>query len=202
MNTPQMSMRRVFKIGLKENQLTDLLYRCYRYEVALRGRSYVEMEDIMTVFQTISALLTGDSPHFGFILAGGVGRGKTTVLKALQRAINSLTYHGYLENDTALRMVGAKTVQKESNMQRFKSLCYEPLLAIDDLGNEATEQVSYGQVTTPIIDLLEYRYDKQLFTCFSTNLTPAERRNRYGERIADRCREMCVNIVFKNGSYR
>ena len=76
------------------------------------------------------------------------------------------------------------------------------MVAIDDLGCEPLEIQSYGNIYTPIIDLLTHRYDRQLFTMITTNLTPQEIRPRYGDRIADRLNEMVRNIVFKNKSFR
>jgi DNA replication protein DnaC len=42
----------------------------------------------------------------------------------------------------------------------------------------------------------------QLFTIITTNLTPAEIREKYGDRIADRMNEMMVKIIFNNPTYR
>ena len=53
-----------------------------------------------------------------------------------------------------------------------------------------------------ILELLTRRYDEQLFTLLTTNLTPEGIRKRYGDRIADRLSEMAVVIPFKNPSYR
>jgi DNA replication protein DnaC len=42
----------------------------------------------------------------------------------------------------------------------------------------------------------------QLFTIITTNLTPSEIREKYGDRIADRMNEMMVKIIFNNDTYR
>jgi DNA replication protein DnaC len=76
------------------------------------------------------------------------------------------------------------------------------MLAIDDLGIEPVEVMDYGNLLCPLVDLLTKRYDLQLFTLVTTNLTPAEIRARYGDRIADRLNEMMLKIVFTNESYR
>ena len=46
------------------------------------------------------------------------------------------------------------------------------VLGIDDLGTEPSEVSDYGNVYTPVIDLLTKRYEEQLFTIITTNLTP------------------------------
>jgi DNA replication protein DnaC len=62
--------------------------------------------------------------------------------------------------------------------------------------------MDYGNLLCPLVDLLTKRYDLQLFTLVTTNLTPAEIRAWYGDRIADRLNEMMLKIVFTNESYR
>lgn len=62
--------------------------------------------------------------------------------------------------------------------------------------------MDYGNVYTPVIDLLTKRYEEQLFTIITTNLTPQQIREHYDDRIADRLNEMVEIIVFKNGTYR
>ena len=76
------------------------------------------------------------------------------------------------------------------------------MLGIDDLGTEPSEVMGYGNVYTPVIDLLTKRYEEQLFTIITTNLTPQQIREHYDDRIADRLNEMVEKIVFKNGTYR
>ena len=85
------------------------------------------------------------------------------------------------------------------DLQELRS---EELLAIDDLGKEPTEVLDYGNVLNPVIDILEYRYNRQLFTVVTTNLTPKEIREKYGARIADRFNEMLHVIRFQDISYR
>lgn len=76
------------------------------------------------------------------------------------------------------------------------------MLGIEDMGREATEVMDYGNVYSPIIDLLEYRYNNQLFTFITTNLTGKQVRTKYGDRIADRFNEMMEVVIFKNPTYR
>ena len=46
------------------------------------------------------------------------------------------------------------------------------VLGLDDLGTEQSEVLDYGNVYTPVIDLLTKRYVEQFFTIITTNLTP------------------------------
>ena len=76
------------------------------------------------------------------------------------------------------------------------------MLAIDDLGIEPRELLVFGNVCTPIVDLITDRYEQQRVTHITTNLTPGQIREHYGDRIADRLNEMACKIIFRNESYR
>ena len=58
--------------------------------------------------------------------------------------------------------------------------------------------MEFGNMTAPMRDLLEIRYDRSLPTLISTNMTPADITKRYG----DRMREVMEVVRFRNGSYR
>ena len=89
-----------------------------------------------------------------------------------------------------------------ANRSDFKILCNDEFLAIDDIGCEPAEVMSYGNILTPTVELLMARYDMQLYTMFTTNIMPKKIKDRYGERIADRLREMMYIIPFTNQTYR
>lgn len=59
-----------------------------------------------------------------------------------------------------------------------------------------------GNICNPVIDLIEYRYDRQLTTFVTTNLAPEEFKDKYDVRIADRFNEMIHKIVFQDENYR
>jgi DNA replication protein DnaC len=90
----------------------------------------------------------------------------------------------------------------KADYQAWEKLSQVDMLAIDDLGIEPVEVMDFGNVLCPVVDLLTKRYDMQLFTIITTNLTPSEIREKYGDRIADRMNEMMVKIIFNNDTYR
>lgn len=145
---------------------------------------------------------TNDDTKFGILLMGNSGTGKTTLLYALQQYYRRVKYYRK-EASPLLRVVMAKEIRDEDDScKRIKNLCAEPLLGIDDFGAEPTENLVFGSVATPLTDLLEYRYDRQLFTVLTTNLSPAEIKAKYGNRIADRFREMFLKLIFNYQSFR
>ena len=84
-----------------------------------------------------------------------------------------------------------------------------PMLAVDDMGTEAAEVYDYSNINTPVADLIDYRYNHQLFTFITTNLVAKKKddrdvtiRMKYGDRIADRFNEMLHVIIFKDITYR
>ena len=103
-----------------------------------------------------------------------------------------------------MRIIDAKSMAAicKSNYEDWKRLMHQDLLAIDDLGTEPREVMNYGNIINPTVDILTRRYENQLFTIISTNLTPPQISQVYGERIADRMREMMEVIPFTNSSYR
>ena len=103
-----------------------------------------------------------------------------------------------------IRIVDAKYIAHlcKNNHEAYRNLIKVDMLGIDDLGIEPAEVIDYGNVYTPVIDLLTKRYEEQLFTIITTNLTPQQVREHYGDRIADRLNEMVKKIVFNNGTYR
>lgn len=187
-----------FKLDVTEQQAYDLILAAYRAEVNARhGKFTLDEQTSSHIRLAAKALTTTDK--FGIAFCGEVGNGKTTLMSA----ICNLT--GYLfENDGLFfRKVKATDVLEiYQNRKDFRTLYEQPLLAIDDLGCEPVEVMSYGNVLTPTVELLMARYEMQLYTMVTTNIEPGKIKDRYGERIADRFREMLCVIPFTNKTYR
>lgn len=110
---------------------------------------------------------------------------------------------GFEDRKTGMSIIDAKDIANYAKDYRsFQELKMRPMIAIEDMGREATEVLDYGNVLNPVIDLIEYRYDNQLFTAITTNLTSKQVSEKYGKRIADRFNEMLEVIVFENATYR
>ena len=172
----------------------------------------------MTPFQALNVLAAhytlevqrrhGKDPKFGVMMCGTCGNGKTTLLYTLQSAINDLHRRDHFaflgrEFRIGLMIVDAKDITEiAKDLDDLKQYRNHPMLAIDDLGKEPTEVLNFGNVVSPVVDLLEYRYNRQMFTVVTTNLTPKEIKEKYGARIADRFNEMLEVIRFQDISYR
>lgn len=186
--------------------MCDLLTASYQAEVEYRHRRFVGDENIFKEISQMAQFLTLPTPKFGAMLCGLCGNGKTTMLYAVRAAISFVADCGAWSNEQKypiLKISNAVSItQGAKDYSLYEGIKKTPLLAIDDLGREPVEVVDYGNITNPIIDLLEYRYEEQLFTLISTNLRASDISKKYGKRIADRFNEMFEILVFRSNTYR
>lgn len=198
-------MKPRFRLPMSAAQAYDSLLAATMAEVEFRHRTFCENDDVKAQLHQMARWLTSDSSKFGMLLCGECGNGKSTLLKAFQQLLNYLAIpipdgHG----NYGIQITDAKYVAHlaRTDYSAFLRLSHKDMLGIDDLGIEPQEVMDFGNVVAPVIDLLTKRYDEQLFTIITTNLTPKQIRDRYGDRIADRLNEMVEKIVFTNGTYR
>ena len=182
-----------------------MLTACYMAEVESRGRTYNANGEIARNLKMVAEWLTDTSKPFGLMLCGKVGNGKTTTLNAIKRAIDfcysNESYQSICDN-TLKRINATDLYAMAKDPIWFGNIQGANLLAIDDLGCEPAEVMDYGNVLTPAVELLSYRYEHRLLTIVTTNLVPKQIREKYGDRIADRFNEMMMRVVFNNGTYR
>ncbi len=133
--------------------------------------------------------------HFGedgngiprnLLFVGGTGLGKTHLSTAVARVVIERGYDvfynsavGMLSDFEALRF-GTGVVQGDGeNVARYTEC---DLLILDDLGTEVVNQFSLSC----LYHVLNTRLNLELPTIISTNLSPAEIRKTYSDRIASR----------------
>lgn len=185
-------------------QATDILLAAYQAEVEFRHRRFIEDEETKNNIERLAAFLIRDDAKFGVMLCGVPGNGKTTLLYAFQSAMNWMSDAGFFGQERkGIRIVDAKEIAAYArDPNDFHKLRLTEMIGIEDMGREPIEVLDYGNVLNPVIDMLEYRYNLQLFTFITTNLTKSQIREKYGNRIADRFNEMLEVIIFKNDTYR
>ena len=194
-----------FNFDITKQQAADMLLGAYMAEVEYRQRSFISDEAIMGHINWLAEVITNPTHKFGIMFAGTCGNGKTTLLYALRSMTWYLAKRGvFTENpESRLLVITARElIETAKNYQAFNKLKEEPFLAIDDVGVEASEVMSYGNVLNPINELLEQRYNQQLFTAITTNIQPKDFRDRYGVRLADRFNEIMDVRAFEEKSYR
>lgn len=203
-----------FRFNLSPQDALDLIAAFYAAEVKSRQRRFVPDDFTTENLSRLADFITAPVPKFGLMLCGTVGNGKTTLMKAFQRCIYYLDAQHHFEflDDKEfgqrfkpeMRIVDVRDILRwaKTSADDYETIRNYRMLGIDDLGKEPAEVLDYGNVLSPVIDLIEHRYDRQLFTFITSNLTPKEIREKYGERIADRFNEMLGVIVFRNRTYR
>lgn len=183
----------------------DNLLAYYLAEVRSRGRVFLFTEELSAQMQLVTDWLTNSQAKPWLLLCGNCGNGKSTMAKALRHFFNQFPILDPIDGQPmGLVMTDAKKISVHCRREEkeFFELMKKPMLAIDDLGIEPLEVQTFGNISTPLVDVLTDRYEEQRITIITTNLTPSQIRNHYGDRIADRLNEMAEKIIFKNATYR
>ena len=201
-----------FNIDLPKEQLANALYASYVVELRMRHKNIILDDDTKEHIRVAAEWLGDPNGKFGFMMTGLYGNGKTTLLLAICNLINYLYDSASSSTKKSIRALKAKEIARmaidKDRRCEYEKLYYEELLAIDDIGEEPAEIISYGMIYTPIRDLLEERYSRQKFTIVTTNLVqnPEKKilqiQEHYGERVVDRFREMMKIVPFHNPTYR
>lgn len=175
-----------------------MLYEAYAQEVQRRGMLVISHNSISDYLDKIAEVMTTPSTRCGILLCGGCGNGKTTTMNAFLSVSKYLAPPGIDIESTSARRI-SQIAKDEETMRAAKGI---KVLCIDDMGLEPTEVLDYGNALNPVIEIMEHRYRQQLFTFITTNLTPKQIREKYGDRIADRFNEMMKCIVYANPTFR
>ena len=207
----QKVLRERFSLEIPERDACNALYAALKVEVESRGRFFQLTQETRTTLQDATRWLINPQGTPWLMLMGLVGNGKTSLAKAIGNLIQFLSEREYGPTHCKkVRFIKAKTVcqlcgERDGNKEAredYGSLFTEELLIIDDLGEEPNEVMVFGNVYTPIKDLLSERYDSRRFTIITTNLNADQLFERYGPRIYDRMKEVYTSIIFENESYR
>ena len=176
------------------------LLAAYQAEVERRHKVFERNEHFDAQLNLIANYLTGGSKKFGLMFCGLCGNGKTTWAKALQLLVSGLNLKNPINNlYYVFPLCNAKdlAMRSKGNYSDWRNVMRYQLMIVDDLGTEPREVMEFGNVYTPLIDLITTRYEEQLYTIFTTNLTPARLEEKYGKRIVDRLNEMVEKSSFR-----
>ena len=143
-----------------------------------------------------------DTETENLLLMGAGGLGKTFLLNSIFARV--IDRGKSAVRITAYRMFEAmrrQHVGNEPDYDGFSSLLETPLLLIDDLG---TEPMMRNITVEYLFTLLNERNAARRHTVVATNLTPAQIKERYGERVASRLldRTRCAPVLFKGKDLR
>ena len=208
-----LTMRKVstqtrYRISMDDRDVYEMLKIAYSANVARCGYIFSEDAETQKKIHGMAGWLTSSKAKPGMLLCGTCGNGKTTLAESAREVINTLLNPESSPNViphvpqmiriNALKITQAYTEQK-GEYERWK-VC--PMLMIDDLGVEPAEIRVYGNVVSPLVEMLYERYDRKLMTVITSNLTKKAIGEVYGPRIVERVIEMCNIMAFTHKSYR
>lgn len=147
------------------------------------------------------------APHKGLYLYGAYGSGKSALIKSL--IAFSATYpHHLMRRPVWIHYKKFKKTGTSVDEVLSEWSGYE--IVIDDLGYEEDSRTSttnsYGTITNIVQEVVRYRYEiyqsRGIVTHFTTNKSPEEIRDLYGEGTSTRLKEMCTPLLWRGGSLR
>ena len=163
-------------------------------------------QDTKAKIEKTAKWITGDNYKVGLMVYGGVGNGKTTLLRAINDLLSSMySNRKRWDDNLAIEYVTAIeifNITKSDDQSRYKRIKDSDVLFIDDLGVEPITAKVWGNEISPITDIIYHRYDEQLCTIVTSNLSDEALKERYGLRMADRMEEMFDSINSSGVSYR
>lgn len=142
----------------------------------------------------------------GFL--GPIGTGKTLLITAFVRGLNAK----FRENDDSYyrrevkfitaRHIAESAIDESNNNPLIPTYSSIHGLAIDDVGKEPLEIMSFGNHIRPFCDLVAKAYDKGTKLFITSNFTEKELSDHYGASASDRLKEMVNYFVLKGDSLR
>lgn len=149
-----------------------------------------------------AAFLEGNvQKGYGLILAGGYGTLKTTMAVAILRQWLDTGHYGLLVPMCSMidNLYTMRSLNREEWAKYEARLRSTPLLILDDLGSEGTDQ---GWILAKVDSIITERYNKMLPVIVTTNLSKDELKNTYSARIIDRLRNTSKYLAFDAESQR
>lgn len=182
----------------------QLLLQQYRLLVQQRHRSLVAMSQ--HTFDRICDFLTNPATRPSLLLYGTTGTGKSTYLTAIFRLILFLYDDEVRRGDLSVRYVKASDLGRllKNDKPEFLKVRAATCLFIDDLGfsGECEMVNDYGVRAKPVEDIIEYRYDAQLMTACTSNLSLDDIRLHYGPRVFSRMLESFALLPLTGDDFR
>lgn len=138
---------------------------------------------------------------YGLILAGGYGTMKTTMAVAVLRQWLDSKHYGLLVPMCSMmdNLFTMRSLNREEWAKYEARLRSTPLLVLDDLGSEGTDQ---SWILAKVDSIITERYNKMLPVIVTTNLSKDELQDTYSARIIDRLRNTSRYISFDAESQR
>jgi DNA replication protein DnaC len=138
----------------------------------------------------------------GIMLMGKYGCGKTIILESIVEMYNTFIRELYIQRPLLkfIKLIDLLEALKDKSIKSFAKL---PLV-IDEFGREPKQIMDFGNLRSPVIELLCERYDTGAWTHGTTNFTldTLYAENQYGRMTGDRLKSMFNFVELKGDSRR
>lgn len=200
-----------FRLEAPRDEIYNRLFLTYGYNVARRGQRIHTDADTIKNIDTIATLMTNGEAKCGLWLYGTVGNGKTTMLYSICQLIGEIGREGFPNKDkyfnpkprfVTARQVCEICIERGNNPKPWNDLINTDILCIDDVATEPRVVQHFSRIYEPMTELIEARDYTKPFTFVSSNLAPSQTEEKYGERVADRCRGLFAPVKFLAQTYR
>lgn len=142
----------------------------------------------------------------GLFLIGDCGTGKTAIIEALWRIFAqgcAMWFDNKKQMFVADKKIFVKYVATDlTDYGTLDTALAYRFVMVDDVGTEAETAISYGQRRNPIAEIVDNAEKKNGLLIMTSNLTPSQLMERYGQRTLDRLNALCNIIQFKGESFR
>lgn len=138
----------------------------------------------------------------GIMLMGKYGCGKTIIMQAITEMYNTVIYSLHIQRPL-LKFFKSSDLQNILKVKPIGAFSKMPLI-IDEFGREPKQVMEFGNLRSPMIELLCERYDNGAWTNGTSNFTLDTlcSENQYGKMTGDRLKSMFNFIELKGDSRR
>lgn len=138
----------------------------------------------------------------GIMLMGKYGSGKTIIMQAITEMYNAVIHSLHIQRPL-LKFFKSSDLQNILKEKPINTFSRRPLV-IDEFGREPKQIMDFGNLKSPMIELLCERYDNGAWTHGTSNFTLETlcSENQYGKMTGDRLKSMFNFIELKGESRR
>jgi DNA replication protein DnaC len=138
----------------------------------------------------------------GIMLIGKYGTGKTLIMQAMAEMYRTVVSQSNLYHPM-ITFIKSTALIEELKNDSISNYSKRPLI-IDEFGREPKQIMHYGNWISPLIELLNERYDNGAWTHGTSNFTyqTLKSDDMYGEMTGDRIKAMFNFIELKGESRR
>ena len=140
--------------------------------------------------------------HKGVMIVGKYGSGKTLIMQAMVEMYNTMIHTLHIQRQL-LKFIKSSELLDALKEKPVSSFSRMPLV-IDEFGREPKQIMDFGNLKSPMIELVCERYDNGTWTHGTSNFTldTLSSENQYGKMTGDRIKSMFNFIELKGESRR